>query len=141
VKAIDLLSGRPRLVLPAESFGRTSMLSCLRAFSLAVRRLPLLPPPRHEALAGLYRPWLVYIGLGWFTSGRSLAPAGLLQYALAYRYVGGGCRRVLLGWLSCSIHEASVYDDAGVDYGARWDPGAASFPRKQPCRTYVEDSF
>jgi hypothetical protein len=66
-----------------------------------------------------------------FTSGRSLAPAGLLKYALAYRSVGGGCRGVLLGWLSCSIHEASVYDDAGVDYGARWDPGAASFPRKQ----------
>jgi hypothetical protein len=68
-----------------------------------------------------------------FTSGRSLAPAGLLKYALAYRYVGGGCRGVLLGWLSCSIHEASVYDYAGVDYGARWDPGAASFPRKQAC--------
>jgi hypothetical protein len=67
VKAIDLLSGRlpifscnggkkssPRLVLPAEGFGRTSMLSCLRAFSLAVRRLPLLLSPYLHPEAFVY---------------------------------------------------------------------------------------
>jgi hypothetical protein len=42
-----------------------------------------------------------------------------LKYSLAYRYVGGFCRGVLLG---CEI---SVHDAAGVDYGPRWDPGAA----------------
>jgi hypothetical protein len=64
----------------------------------------------------------------------------LLKYSLAYRYVGGFCRGVLLG---C---ETSIHDAAWVDYGAlgSWCclfSAWASVQQIRPCSTYMEDIF